>query len=154
MEHARDFRPLGEPARHLHSRLMVMREPHAHGAQSAQAEIDVVGADAESHRVYRIGEPLPGCLVCRDGAEHHVGMAADILGAGLDREIDALFERTEIERARPGIVHQHHGAFGVGAAAMAGTSCISNESEPGDSTNTARVLGCISAAMPAPISGS
>ena len=40
------------------------------------------------------------------------------------------------------------------AAAIAGTSCISNESEPGASTNTARVFGCISAAMPEPISGS
>ena len=40
------------------------------------------------------------------------------------------------------------------AAAIAGMSCISNESEPGASTKTARVFGCISAAMPAPISGS
>ena len=40
------------------------------------------------------------------------------------------------------------------AAAIAGTSCTSNESEPGASTNTARVFGRISAAMPPPIIGS
>ena len=40
------------------------------------------------------------------------------------------------------------------AAAIAGTSCTSNESEPGDSTNTARVFGRIRPAMAAPASGS
>ncbi len=34
-------------------------------------------------------------------------MAADIFGAGLDRDVDAVIERPEVERARPGIVHQH-----------------------------------------------
>ena len=37
------------------------------------------------------------------------------------------------------------------AAAMAGMSCTSSDCEPGDSTNTALVLGRISAAIPAPI---
>ena len=114
MEHAGDFGPLCEPARHFQSRLMVLRQPHAHGAQPAQAEIDVIGADAEAERVHRIGEPLPGRLVCRNGAEHHVGMAADIFGGGLDRKVDPLLEGTKIERGRPGIVHQHHRALGVG----------------------------------------
>ncbi len=41
-------------------------------------------------------------------------MAADIFGAGLDRKVDAFVEGTEIERARPGIVHEHHRALGVG----------------------------------------
>ncbi|MDT4880162.1 hypothetical protein FQZ97_1158910 [compost metagenome] len=39
-------------------------------------------------------------------------------------------------------------------AAMAGTSCTSKVREPGDSRNTTRVLGRISAAMPSPICGS
>ena len=39
-------------------------------------------------------------------------------------------------------------------AAIAGTSCTSKVSEPGDSMNTTRVSGRIRASMPAPISGS
>ena len=54
-----------------------------------------------------------GVAIGRDRAEHHVGMAAEIFGAGLDRQIDAVIERAEIERRRPGIVHQHQRAFGV-----------------------------------------
>jgi hypothetical protein len=39
-------------------------------------------------------------------------------------------------------------------AAIAGMSCISNESEPGASVNTARVFGLNSCAISAPTSGS
>ena len=70
-------------------------------------------------------------------------------------EIDAVVERAEIERRRPGIVHQHAARpCACAASAMAGMSCISKLSEPGDSVNTTRVFGRISAAMPPPISGS
>ena len=51
--------------------------------------------------------------VGRHRADHDVGMAAEIFGAGMDREVDAEIERAEIERARPGIVHEHEGAFGM-----------------------------------------
>jgi len=40
------------------------------------------------------------------------------------------------------------------AAAIAGTSWTSNESDPGDSTNTTLVAGRISRSMPPPINGS
>ena len=43
----------------------------------------------------------------RNGAEHDVGMSADIFGAGLDDEIGAMIERPKIERRRPGIVDQN-----------------------------------------------
>ena len=90
-----------------------------------------------------------------DRAEHHVGMAADIFGAGLDRQVDALVERAEVERASPRCCPSAPAApLACAAAAIAGTSWISNDSEPGDSTNTARVFGRISAAIPPPISGS
>ena len=42
----------------------------------------------------------------------------------------------------------------VSTDAIAGMSCISNESEPGASVNTARVFGLNSFAMSAPRSGS
>src|SRR5262245_12914486 len=114
MEYAGDFGALGKPARDLQPRLMVLRKPHPHGAQPAQAEIDVVRTDAKAERMHRLAQTLPRCAVGRYGAEHHVGMAADIFGGGLDRQIDALVEGVEVERTRPGIVHQHHRAFGVG----------------------------------------
>jgi hypothetical protein len=90
MEHAGDFGSLSEPARDLQSRLMVLRQPHAHGAQPAQAEIDVVRTGAEAERMHGIAQTLPRGLVGRYGAEHHVGMAADIFGGGLDRQVDPL----------------------------------------------------------------
>src|SRR5215469_3968144 len=76
MEHAGDFGALSEPACNLQSRLMVLRKPHTHGAQPAQAEIDVVRTDAKAERMHRLAETLPRCAVGRYGAEHHVGMAA------------------------------------------------------------------------------
>ena len=54
MQHARDLRPLREPARDLQPGLIVMRKPHRHGAQAAQAEIHVVGTDAQPHREYGV----------------------------------------------------------------------------------------------------
>jgi hypothetical protein len=40
-------------------------------------------------------------------------MPAEILRAGVDDEVHAGIKRAEVERRRPGIVHQHDGAFGV-----------------------------------------
>src|SRR6202048_2915320 len=40
-------------------------------------------------------------------------MSADIFGAGLDREVDALFQRAEIKRARPGVLHEEQCACGM-----------------------------------------
>ena len=80
-------------------------------------------------------ELRPALGIGGDHAEHQVGMPADIFAAGLDREVDAFFQRAEIERARPGIVHQHdRAARRARPLAIAGTSCTSNDSEPGDST--------------------
>ena len=44
-------------------------------------------------------------VVGRDGAEQHVGMAGRIFRRGVDRDVDAMVERAEIERRRPGVVH-------------------------------------------------
>src|SRR5262249_34673381 len=65
MQHAGDFRARGEPMRHLQSRLVVVCKPHAHGAQPAQAEIDVVRSDAKTQRVHRLAQALPSRLVGR-----------------------------------------------------------------------------------------
>ena len=88
-------------------------------------------------------------------AEHQIGMAADIFGAGEDREIDAGRDRREEERRRPGIVEQGDEAPRLRRRAdrrarpAPRSVCV-----PGLSMKTARVFSPISAAMPAPISGS
>src|SRR5262245_18078727 len=48
MDHSGDFGALDEPARDVQSGLMVLRKPHAHGAQPAQAEINVIRTDAKA----------------------------------------------------------------------------------------------------------
>ena len=87
---------------------------------------------------------------------------ASALGDHLSFEViyvnDGSSDRTEAEltqlmASRPWLRQIKH-EVSWAAAAMAGMSWISNESEPGASTNTARVLGWISASMPPPISGS
>src|SRR5580704_17400349 len=40
-------------------------------------------------------------------------MSADIFGAGLDREVNPLFQLAEIKRARPGVIHENQGACGM-----------------------------------------
>ena len=52
------------------------------------------------------GDVLGGARIRGDGAEHRVGMADDVLGRRLNRHVDAVLERPEVERARPGVVHQ------------------------------------------------
>ena len=72
-----------------------------------------VGTDAQAGLVDGFLGPVPGLAVRGDGAEHEVGVPADVFRAGLDREVDALVERAEIERARPRVVHEHDGVAGV-----------------------------------------
>ena len=112
MQHARDLGPLLQPARDLQARpggggraarpwcaARACRDRCRRGRRRARASM---------HGVARAAARSPG--IGRHAAEHHVGMAADIFGAGLDRQVDALLEGAEIERGRPGIVHQHHRA--------------------------------------------
>src|SRR5690242_1293451 len=52
-----------------------------------------------------------GDLLARgDGAEHRIGMADDVFGGSLDRDIHAMSKRLEVERRSPGIVENDHGA--------------------------------------------
>ncbi len=89
-------------------------EPHRERAQAAQPEINVVGTDAQSVVADEVLQLRVRRAVGGDGAEHDVGMAADIFGAGLDRQVDAVIERAVIDRGRPGVVHQDQRALVVG----------------------------------------
>jgi len=111
--YARNLGALRQPARDLEASAVMAREPHAHSAQAAQSEIHVVGSDAQAHGLHRVAQAARVLLVCGDDAQHDVGVSADVFRAGLDREIDALGERRKIQRARPGVVHQHHGVPGM-----------------------------------------
>ncbi len=88
-------------------------EPHRERADAAEREINVVGADTEtvlSDEILQVSDPF---LVGRDAPDRNIGVAAEIFRAGVDGEVDAGIERAEVERGRPGIVHQHGRAFGV-----------------------------------------
>ena len=99
-------------------------------------------------------KPLEPIRIGRDEAEQKVRVAGEIFGAGFDRHVDAMGVRREEQRRRPGVVHDDAGAMRMRGSAIAGMSCTSSVSEPGDSVNTTLVLGRMSAAMPAPIVGS
>ena len=77
----------------------------------------------------------PGTIIYKVRAGDSV-KAGDVLG-----KVESAALTNEYERERATL-------------AMAGTSCTSNVSEPGDSRNTRRVFGRMSASMPAPASGS
>ena len=106
MEHARDLGPGREPARHVERLLLVLAQAQGHGAQAAQAEEDVLRARAHGEGVVGRAQGLEAALVGRDQAEQEVGAAAEIFGAGLDREVDAALVGREEQRRRPGVVHE------------------------------------------------
>ena len=106
MQHAPHLRPLAQPAREGQRRLPVALEPHAQRAQPAQREIHVVGSHAQPHRGDGLFQPRPQRRIGRYGPEHHVGVPADVFGSGLNRQVDAFGECLEVQRRRPGVVHQ------------------------------------------------
>ena len=117
MQHLVDLGPVLQPVRDLDAALLVMAQPHAHGAQAAQREVAIVGRGVEAEILAgRLGrlEHLP--RGAGDDAHHRVGVADDVLGAGVDREVAAMVERLEVERRRPGVVDQHGRAVLLGDA--------------------------------------
>ncbi len=64
------------------------------------------------------------------------------LVAACTDDVDAVVERAKAERRRPRVVERRRSApRACATAAIAGMSCTSNVSEPGDSANTMRVFG-------------
>src|SRR5215472_7611695 len=95
MQDAQHLRPRFEPARDGQSRLLMPFEPYRQSAQTPQSEIGVVGTFALPGVAHRALEPRHSCRICGHGAEHDVGVAADIFRAGLDYHVDAMVERTK-----------------------------------------------------------
>ena len=70
------------------------------------AEEAVVTAGVETQVAMGLMQPASIAFVGRDIAQHHIGMAADIFGGGLDRQVHAMLEGLEVQRRCPGIVDQ------------------------------------------------
>ena len=67
-----------------------LAQAQLHGPQASERQKDVLGARLDSERVdVAVEAGLPGG-VGGDEAEQKIGMAGEILGAGLDGEIDAM----------------------------------------------------------------
>ena len=82
----------------------MLRHPHRKRTQPPQRQEYVVGAGTDAEQINRLGDQRPCLGVGRNGAEHDVGMAADIFGRRLHADIDALIQRAMIQRRRPGVV--------------------------------------------------
>ena len=110
---------------------MVRRPRSARNTSSGPAQM------AKASKVAR--SALPAALVGRDQAEQQIGMAAQVFGAGLDRDVDAARVRREEQRRRPGVVHQHDRAA-RDARPRRSPECPASRSvsEPGASVKTAR----------------
>ena len=135
--------------------LLVALEPHRQRAQAAQREIHVVGPDAQSEgrppspsasaRSPRWPRP---CRASGRNGRRYIWCRTGSTGRRRARG-------PEIERASPRYCPSAP-ARPCRARPRRSPGCPASRriSEPGASTNTARVFGCISVAMSAPISGS
>ncbi len=112
MQHPGHLRPRRQPARHLQPGLLLVRQPHPHGAQAAQGQPAIVRAGilAQPARAGVQRVPVRGA-VHRDAADQDVGVPGRVFGRRLDRDIDAVPERLEVMDP-PGVVHHHLDAPG------------------------------------------
>ena len=154
MQHARDLGSGREPARHVEPRAMMLRQPHRERAQAAQREEDVIRAGTDAEQADAFGDLRPSLGIGRDGAEHDVGMAADIFGGGLHADVDALFERAVIERRRPGVVVDDERAARMRDLGDGADVGHLERLRAGRLDQHRAVFGLNSLSMPAPIIGS
>ena len=93
------------------------RQAGGEGAQAPHHLIGVLGGHRPAEVPDGVVQALGEDGIAGGGAAHEdVGMAADIFGQGLDRQIDAVVEWLEIEAGGPGVVHQGEDAALPGQA--------------------------------------
>ena len=90
----------------------------------------------------------------RGDAHHGIGMTADVLGAGVDDDVDAVLQRFEVQGVAQVLSIIVSTPRPRATPAIAGTSWTSKVSEPGDSRKITLVFGRTRRSMSAPISGS
>ena len=131
---------------------LVPREPRRQRAQAAQARGSSRRCDAVTPMSVhsRCSAGASRSLV-EDQPQQHVGVPADVLGRRVHRDVDAMVERRGSRTASPSVLSiTTRAPCACATSAIAGMSCTSKVSEPGDSVNTMRVLGRNSRSMPAP----
>ena len=84
------------------------------GLQAADVQPGVERGGHCAGGVLQEGDLLAGLLVVDDhGTADHVGVAADVLGGGVDDHVGAVCERMLQYRGCEGVVHHHFGAMRV-----------------------------------------
>jgi len=124
-------------------------ETDGQGAQAAQRQEAIIAAGGKTHIAVGLFQPLGMAFVGAHRADIHIGMAAQIFGAGLDGEIHAMAMGVEHSGVAQVLSIKTLAPFAWAAREMAGMSWISKVSEPGLSQNTALVLGLSSGATSA-----
>ncbi|CAN5818297.1 hypothetical protein BH11PSE3_BH11PSE3_37830 [soil metagenome] len=105
-----------QPVGELGGGLRLRRHPHMQGAHAAHQQPGIEraqhGADLRPH----LADALPQRVLLggRQRAGHHVGMAVEILGAGMHHEVGAERQRPREDRRRDGRVHAQQRARGMG----------------------------------------
>ncbi|MNV58045.1 hypothetical protein D3C71_1504030 [compost metagenome] len=89
--------------------LLVLLQAYAQGAQTAAGHISGIGVYHLAHQIRVFTQLVPTALVSHGGAEHVIGMADNIFGASLNRNVDIKIQRLEQDAGRPGVIdHDHH----------------------------------------------
>ena len=90
VDDAKHFGPVAEPVRKRQPLAFRLPQAKLHRAQAAKREKHVLCAGRDRHQVDRAVKPLEPLLVPRHETEQQVRVTRKILGARLDREIDAM----------------------------------------------------------------
>ena len=105
IEHARHLRMAVQELGNLQGIGLVLLHAHRQGADAAQGEIGIVGADGQSETVAGFAQLLcQSVILDHYRALHHVGVTRDVLGGGQDRDVSTQRQRTIQITGRPGIV--------------------------------------------------
>ena len=83
---------------------MMLTQAHAQGAQAAAGHIGGIGVQHLSHQIGILTQLRPAARVRHRSADHGVGMADQVFGTCLNRNIDAKIQRFEQDPRRPGVI--------------------------------------------------
>ena len=111
MQHPGNFRPGRQPARNLQPRLFLRAKTQMQGAQPAQRQRRVIGTGADGEGVEGRAQLLRPMGVGGDQADQQIGVAGEIFGAGVNREIDSMRMGREEQGRRPGVVEDNADIF-------------------------------------------
>ena len=106
MEDVCHFGTRRQPMRDIERRSLMCFQSNRHRPQPPCSEIGIVGRQHLPKCLRGGAQCLPVSLGGGDCPSHHIAVADDIFGRSQDRHIDALIERGEEIRCRPGVIEQ------------------------------------------------